>query len=1197
MNTNELKRFAQQARIKLIDQITAKLEQVLNTESAELIEKTEELKNLREAINKEGREQIIDKVAYTWFNRLVALRFMDANDFQPLGIRVVSPLDGETLPELLQQVRRGIIPDELPVNKQKINDLLLNRITSDHPQEEVYRMLLVGACNHLHQIFPFLFERIHDYSELLLPDDLLSQHSLLEDIRQGMSVEDCQEVEILGWLYQFYISERKDEVFAAKGKVEKEDIPAATQLFTPRWIVEYMVQNTVGKLWLQNRPNSSLKEHMTYYIDSPVAQSEDFLKIDSVEEITLLDQACGSGHILVYGFELLAKIYEEEGYSINEIPKLIIEKNLFGFEIDERASQLAGLALMMKARSYSRRAFRNPIQPNIMCYQDLALSDEEIEQSFQQVKIKISEELMHDLKNMQQATNLGSLIQPHTDNKEIKNVLEKLGQNTSSDAFLQLNIDGLIIALEQLSNLNKKYHCVVDNPPYMGGGNMNKPLSDYVRVNYPDSKADLMACFMEGGLNALLSNGLLGMINQHSWMFLSSYEKLREKLIENTQFDTLLHLGPRTFPEIGGEVVQNAAFTFINAEPKLNSSYIRLVDFDNTLLKSKKNIEAIQNPKCGWFYIKNQKDFEKIPGNNIGYWVGKSVLKTFENDSLVRELYSIQGIITGGTDRYLRVWSEISFNLLHKDEPSFSDEKYWVAYTKGGGFRKWFGNNTYTLLWKNNGRYLTRNRSTNSEFYLKPCITWNLITSSSFSARYCNEGFLWDVSGSIGFPNKIDEIYYLLGILSSKLTNFYIKFLNPTINTNIEDIDSIPVIKRNVKRINETVELLIIISKTEWNSRETSWDFLQNELIRLNKEENLSSIEEAFQSYKTYWSKQFKQLHQNEEELNKEFISIYGLEEELTPDVPLKDITILRDELKKKKLENLSDEYNSGWTLVNGDWTLENQNSYPVLPFDKREIMRQFVSYAVGCMFGRYSLDKEGLILANQGETLSDYFKKLELSETEVQFTPDDDAIIPVLDDEWFEDDIASQFRNFLRASFGRENFEQNLRFIEDGLGRNIRDYFIRDFYNDHIKRYQKRPIYWLFSSASGSFNVLVYMHRYNKDTLNLIYNNYLMDYKAKLNNAIKHQQLLQTNGTAREQTLAIKEEARISKVLVELSEYEKDLYKIIQSGGVNIDLDDGVLVNYNKFGDIIKMVRGLNDKKAKEKVRKFDWIDVEEIR
>src|SRR5690606_29221527 len=373
---------------------------------------------------------------------------------------------------------------------------------------------------------------------------------------------------------------------------------------------------------------------------------------------------------------------------------------------------------------------------------------------------------------------------------------------------------------------------------------------------------------------------------------------------------------------------------------------------------------------------------------------------------------------------------------------------------------------------------------------------------------------------------------------------------------------------RNPKKeedLGQIGESNVAISMDDWNKYETSWDFLQNELIRLNREENLSSLEEAFQSYKTYWSKQFKQLHQNEEELNKEFISIYGLEEELTPDVPLKDITILKDELKKKKLENLSDEYNSGWTLVNGDWTLENQNSYPVLPFDKREIMRQFVSYAVGCMFGRYSLDKEGLILANQGETLSDYFEKLELSETEVQFTPDDDAIIPVLDDEWFEDDIASQFRNFLRASFGRENFEQNLRFIEDGLGRNIRDYFIRDFYNDHIKRYQKRPIYWLFSSASGSFNVLVYMHRYNKDTLNLIYNNYLMDYKAKLNNAIKHQQLLQTNGTAREQTLAIKEEARISKVLVELSEYEKDLYKIIQSGGVNIDLDDGVLVNYNK--------------------------------
>jgi hypothetical protein len=596
MNTTALKKFAQEARRKLLIQVEAKLEYVLNTDTPELREKTNQVYKLRETIQKTSKEQVIDKVTYTWFNRFMALRFMDANDYQPIGIRVLSPKNGYTLPELLDEAKQGHIPEELSVKNQRIYDLLDGKIPSANGQNEAYKELLIGVCNHLNKVFPFLFERINDYTELLLPDDLTSELSIVQDIRDGMSIEDCAEVEVIGWLYQFYISERKDEVFASKSAVRKEDIPAATQLFTPRWIVEYMVQNTVGKLWLQNNPNSKLQEHMPYFIESPSLKSEEYLKLNSIEELTLLDQACGSGHILVYGFDLLYKIYEEEGYNPNEIPELIIKNNLFGFEIDERASQLAGMALMMKARSYNRRFFRKETEPNILCYKDLVLTKEEINEAFEQIGYKLTNELNYDLTQMQQATNYGSLISPHTPTQELEKVLTVIiAKENTGDAFLKYQLEQLKISLQQLILLSKKYHCIVDNPPYMGGGNMNKALGDFVKINYPYSKADLMACFMEAGLNMLQPKGFLGMINQHSWMFIGRYEKLRESLMNESFFESVLHLGPRTFPEIGGEVVQSASFIIRKyLIPNGIGTYIRLVDFDNSILKRNKTLEAIQ---------------------------------------------------------------------------------------------------------------------------------------------------------------------------------------------------------------------------------------------------------------------------------------------------------------------------------------------------------------------------------------------------------------------------------------------------------------------------------------------------------------------------------------------------------------------------------------------------------------------------
>jgi len=709
MNTNQLKRFAQAARTKLIEQVGAKLDFVLHTDSAELREKADSLNQLQEAINATSKAQVIEKVAYTWFNRLMALRFMDVNDYQPIGIRVVTPKDGYTLPEILEEAKHGHISDDLQVNRNLVFEILDGIKPSVNPQNEAYKLLLIGTCNHLNNTFPFLFERINDYTELLMPDDLISQYSIVQDIKDGMAAEDCQEVEIIGWLYQFYISEKKDEVFASKSAVKKEDIPAATQLFTPRWIVEYMVQNTVGKLWLQNRPSSKIRQHMPYFIESASTTSTDYLKLNSIEELRLLDQACGSGHILVYGFDLLYKIYEEEGYNPTDIPQLIIDKNLFGFEIDERASQLAGMALMMKARSYHRRFFRKEVEPHILCFSDLKLSEAEMKDTFTELSLNQPNSLKYDLNLMRQATNLGSLIQPQTYIHILNSIYEQLENKLkTATIFTQPNIKAVQSAIKQLIPLAKKYHCVVDNPPYMGSGNMNKELGEYVKTSFPDSKTDLMACFIEAGLSATQPKGYLGMINQQSWMFLSSYDKLRTKLIDFIQFDTLLHLGPRTFPEIGGEVVQNVSFTFLNTNYLRKGSYIRLVDFESSELKREKALEAIQNPQCGWFYTAIQKDFNKIPGSPLSYDCGINLLNSFEKGELLGDIgFPRKGMVTANNPRFVRNWYEvvltnIKFDSIDRSQAAISQIK-WFPYAKGGNFRRWFGNNENVVNWKNDG--------------------------------------------------------------------------------------------------------------------------------------------------------------------------------------------------------------------------------------------------------------------------------------------------------------------------------------------------------------------------------------------------------------------------------------------------------------------------------------------------------------
>jgi hypothetical protein len=1210
MNTNQLKKFAQEARRKLIDQVASRLNYVLNTDSAELREKSAAISNLREALKNVTKEQLIDKVAYTWFNRFVALRFMDVNDYQPNGVRVVSTLEGFTTPEILDEAKRGHIHDEIQVDRRKIGDLLDGRIPSSNAQNEVYKLLLTGVCNHLHKTFPFLFERIDDYTELLLPDDLTSEFSIIQDIRNGMSKEDCKEVEIIGWLYQFYISEKKDEVFASKDKVKKEDIPAATQLFTPRWIVEYMVQNTVGKLWLLNNPTSGLKDHMPYYIES-AEKDNDFLKIDSVEEITLLDQACGSGHILVYGFELLTKIYEEEGYNTSEIPQLIINKNLFGFEIDERAAQLSGFALLMKAREYNRRVFRKELKPNILCYKDLKLTEEEIKETFTQLKVELTDELLFDLKNIQQATNLGSLISPHSDTTSIQTVIDKvISSKSSSDVFLRYRLEELEASLEHLLLLSNKYHCVVDNPPYMGGGKMNKILGDYVKSNYPNSKSDLMTCFMESGWNTIHNNGYLGMINLPSWLFLSSFEKLRDILVNDKHIDSLLHMGRGIFGVDWGStsfIVKNGGSNATGQYFKLhkrNFQHLYPEDIRDIFLKSLEDtsvkidydkyregggvstVENLVSDKgLTVSYTINQKDFSKIPGSPIGYWLSNFEYKLFDNSNFIGSLGQVRGGMTSANNAmFLRLWFEISDlsfgKCLEKPEAIESNFK-WFPYNKGGSERKWFGNMEYVIDWYKDGSNIKNYKLNQAK--LKPkyntaiaalsCIfkehlSWSFVSSGTFSLRKYPIGFLFDVAGSSIFLQNKNTESYVLSLMNSKVVKRYLNLFNPTLNFQPGNIASVPFIYNVTKKdeIEKCEKFLVKTNILEWNSRETSWDFIGNELIHQKSKE----LSESYDLYKQFWTNNFFQIHKKEEELNRQFIKIYGLEDEITPDVSLEDITILKEET----------------SIVNGE-----------LVFDQEEVLSQFISYAVGCMFGRYSLDKEGLILANQGETLQDYLLKVEKQESELSFIPDDDNIIPVLDDEWFEDDIVGRFYAFLKASFGEQNFERNLSFVEDSLGKDIRKYFVKDFYKDHIKRYKKRPIYWMFSSPKGSFNVLVYMHRYAPDTLNQVLNGYLNEYREKLKTRIETLDHLMISGSPSEQNKASKEKDKIQLVLLELQEYERETLYPLATERISIDLDDGVLVNYNKFGDAIAAVAGLNDKKAKEKVKKFDWIDTTMIR
>jgi len=1195
MNTSALKTFAPAVRRQLIEAVTRKLDFVLAAQTGELqttfAPQVASLRKLALA----DRAGLIDRVAYTWFNRLTALRFLDARGWHPFRARVLTPASAsETQPELLKLTRTAALPAELHVHTdpQRLNALLDGRIPTATPgadaQGEVYRHLVLAACRFYHALLPKIFERLADETELLLPDDLLTEHSVVHGFRTAISDEDCGDaqranVEILGWLYQFYISEKKDQVMARKSAVPTEDIPAVTQLFTPHWIVRYLVENSLGRLWLLNRPGSRLREHMPYYIEGET--ETDFLKITKPEEIRLLDPACGSGHMLTYAFDLLTLIYEEEGYAPTEIPALILRHNLHGLEICPRAAQLAELALVFKAREKSRRFFQpeHIVRPAIIELREVRFAENELRDYIRALGLGdlFHQPLLKLLHQFEEAKNFGSLIQPCLDERTIADVRRAIeGKDLGGQLFLRETHLKVLRVLAQAEALTQRYHVVVANPPYMGTKQMAPQLKAFGQECYPDAKADTFAMFIEQALMLVQKRGFAALVTMQSWMFLGSFEALRKKIVAHHRVSTMAHLGPHAFDSIPGEIVQVSAFVLqagvSGSSPGL---FLRLITGANETQKEQLLRRAIGSPSDPLRFTATRSDFEAIPSEPIAYWLSPTIREAFLRGKALKDIANpTGGMTTGNNEQFLRLWHEVStekvgFGLKNRAAAKASKRK-WFPYNKGGEFRKWFGNAYFVVNWQNDGQeILATGRATprSRDYYFQRSITYSA-TGSFFGARHSDEGFMFDAKGASCFAGSNDH-FWVLGFLTTKLTSFCLGALNPTVEFQTGDLSKLPLAKTVFEKAFQTavtklVEDSISIARSDWDNFETSWDFRDQPLLRPGLKG--ATLEASWRNWEAQSTAAIRRMQELETENNRLFIAAYGLGGELQPEVPEEQITLARA--------------------------------------DARRDMAAFLSYAVGCMMGRYSLDHPGLILADAGATVEDYVriiaeKKASNAPTAAHdspsppaaggegrgevgssftihnssFAPDADGIIPVLDGEWFEDDIVARTRDFLRATFGEATLRENLRFIEESLGRELRDYFLTDFYKDHLQTYKKRPIYWMVQSPRRSFSVLLYLHRYTRDTMNLVLNRYLRDYQAKLRNRLAHLTGLQvTAPTAKAKTEARKEADKLTKTLHECDEWERQTVLPLAQARIELDLDDGVKTNYLKLGEALAPIAGL---------------------
>lgn len=1127
---------------------------------------------------KTAYQYVIEEVAYTWFNRLIAIRFMEVNDYLPSHIRALSSESGKLEPDLVTTP----FDAELPFTAEE--EAQIFQLKQDNKLDEVFRILFLKQCNALNEILPALFEKTKNYTELLLSLSVIDQdgvvYHLIHDIPEDdFNIERGGQVEIIGWLYQYYNTEPKAAAFAKSGKITKEEIPAVTQLFTPDWIVRYMVENSLGRLWVEGHPECDLKENWKYYLEEAQQEPEVQAKLAEIrkeyvalnpEDIKLIDPCMGSGHILVYAFDVLMQIYESAGYSQRDAAKSILEHNIYGLDIDDRAYQLAYFAVMMKARQYNRRILNGENSCHVYAIQE--------SNSINRAHLKYFGAGMDDIEKNAAKMQLEGLLDTLTDAKEYGSILNVESYNwdllrrfvAAEDTAGQISMDSVGVEdtaeeLQKLIDLGetmaRKYWVTVTNPPYMG--ELNKTLQDFAKKVYPNSKHDLCSIFIEKCLEMVKNNAYVAMITQNAFMFLSRYEKLRKSLLQY-QFVNLAHLGARAFDSIGGEVVQTSTFCIRKASgTQYIGSYERLVEYQS---ETEKKNAFLKKEKI--YHCKNDV-FEVIPKAPMTYWVSKNVLKMFELKRLDEYADPRVGMFTTDNDKYLREWwepdkTDIGFDYKEKSVAYASDIK-WFPYNKGGGFRRWYGNIDLVVFWQHGGEEIKKvvlkkypYLKGNYDFVLKtdnpyyhPGITWSGLTSGSNSFRLCGNGFLFDTNKGAMIFEKTLDLEYLLGFLNTKVAQTAINLLNSTISLQIGDVAAIPVDINNdrVDIIKQLSHECVAMCKDDWDAFEISWDFKVHPLVYLSKGLWDATATAATMDYYGYlpeascpleicyllWQGQckerFEKLKANEEELNRIFIDIYGLQDELTPEVEDKDVTVRKADLQRD--------------------------------------IKSLLSYAVGCMFGRYSLDVEGLAYAG-GEWDSSKYKS---------YIPDADNVIPITDEEYLDDDIVSRLCAWLKAVYGADTLEENLDYIAKALGNKgntsreiIRNYFLNDFFKDHCQTYSvtgsgKRPIYWLFDSGKqNGFKALVYLHRYTPDTIGNLRIDYLHKmqrvYESEIN---RMQDMMDHSGNAREVAAASKRKDKLAKQLKECREYDEKISHLALSR-IELDLDDGVKVNYRKL-------------------------------
>ncbi|MEQ2685976.1 BREX-1 system adenine-specific DNA-methyltransferase PglX [Agathobacter rectalis] len=1231
MNKNAIKKFAIDARNKLIASVTDKVgmlgitpdncseaitkgadfevyKTAAGTEVTLNKKQCEQRRKLVDQIHARGFEAVVEEVAYTWFNRICAIRFMEVNDYMyPVRIRVLSSeKEGKNEPDVVTMAP-DIDWNFTDKEREEIIDAKMNNRLDD-----LFRMLFIKQCNLLHEVLPRLFEETEDYTEMLLNISFTNEDDVIRMLVDGIDEKDFNittvdeddkaagQVEIIGWLYQYYNTEPKNKAFAKKTKITKEEVPAVTQLFTPDWIVRYMVENSLGRMWVEGHPDEELKSKWKYYLDEAeqeesVQHELDKIKAEYVtlkpEDVKLIDPCMGSGHILVYAFDVFMQIYENAGWSQRDAAQSIIQNNIYGLDIDDRAAQLSYFAVLMKARQYDRRILTRGIEPNVYAVQEsnginrgqlkyfgAGLTDAE-----KNVAVSQMEGLLNTLND---AKEYGSLLNVEDYDWEL---LEKFVENTDTESQISFDTYGLDETAELLKRLIRtgkvmaqKYEVVATNPPYAGTSNLSAKVNNFVKKNYPDSKADLFAVFIERCGEMIKKNGYQAMITMHSWMFLSSFEKLRVKLQQQTIVN-MAHLGARAFEEIGGEVVQTTSFVLSKKHAdKYVGIYCRLVELNN---QAEKENFFIRKEKI---YRAKQNDFKKIPGSPVAYWVNEKVYHVFENGVRFKTIGDTrQGMATSDVNRFTRLWYEVdccnigwNYSKLDSTEDGVHT---WYPYIKGGTFRKWYGNEDYLVNWKFNGKevkeyaaklYKSYSRTIkNISEYLKPCISWGMVTTNNLSVRYYPAGHIFDIAGCCCFSND-DVRLYLLGFLNSCIANTFCKILNPTINMNVGDIGNLPLIvsKTYKEKVDFGVERCIELAKLDWNSFETSWDFKCHPLISVISQnrtlfDDITDIDlaECYTCWENECNERFNQLKANEEELNRIFIDIYGLQDELTPEVEDKDVTVRKADLQHD--------------------------------------IKSLVSYAVGCMFGRYSLDEEGLVLAGQpfeahffeasapvcgtgfagapgaSVPIGEFYYKTDEGVKKCTYNPDKDNIIPICDEEYFSDDIVSRFCEWVKIVYGEKSLETNLDFIAKALGNKgntsrevIRNYFLNDFFKDHCNTYSvtgsgKRPIYWLFDSGKqNGFKALIYMHRYDADTVGRVRTDYLHRAQKYVETAMQSAQYTIDNAaSASEKSKATKAVTKYTKQLAEMKIYDEAIAHVANQR-IEIDLDDGVKVNYAKF-------------------------------